>query len=163
MALVSDGYHSSVSLHDQGNNISTLSYEFNPATVTTLALALTAQLAMNTVLLATTDSKIKSYSVSERYGEDAFTLPTAAQNENKASISFTKSGFGQGNLKIPAIKNALMVAATGAGNNQVDLADSAITDYTDKFKTGDDYVINDGEFLVELVAGKRIHSKNNRG
>lgn len=163
MSLVSAGYFSMVSLVDQGGNISTLQYEFNPATVTTLALALTAQLSMNTALLNVTDSEISSYSVAERFTEDALTLPASAQNENKASISFTKSGLGKGNLKIPAPDALIFNGATGAPNNQVDLADAALVTYTDKFKTADDYVINDGEFLVELVAGKRIHAKNRNG
>jgi len=162
MALVSDGYHSSASLIDQGGQISTLSYEFNPVTITTLDLALTAQLAMNTALLGLTKSKLKTYSVSQRFSEDALTLPTEAQNENKMSLSFTKSGFGTGNLKVPAIADGAFVGATGAPNNQIKLDAAIVTGYTDKFKDGDDYVINDGEFLVELVKGKRVFSKNNK-
>lgn len=163
MALVSAGYISSVSLVDQGGNISTLQFEFNTVIVTTLADALTAQLAMNTLLLAVTDSKIATYTVGEKFSENALTLPTAAQNENKASISFTKSGFGKGNLKIPAAKSTIFQGATGAPNNQVDLADTDLVAYTDNFKVGADYYINDGESLVQLVAGKRTHSKNNNG
>jgi len=163
MALVADGYHSSVTLVDQGGQKSTLSFEFNPATVTTLDLALTAQLALNTDLAGLTKSKISSYSVCERFGEDALTLPTDAQNENKGSISFTKSGFGLGNLKVPAIADGAFVGTTGAPNNQINLVAAIVTGYTDNFKSGADYVINDGELLVELVRGKRMHSANNNG
>jgi hypothetical protein len=163
MALVSAGYFSEVSVVDQGGNVSTLGFEFNPATVITLDLANTAQLAMNTLLLAITDSKIKAFSVAERFTEDALTLPTDAQNESKASVSFTKSGYGLGNVKIPAPSNGIFNGTTGAPNNQVDLNDADLIAYTNEFKTGGDYVINDGEFLVELVKGKRIHAKNNNG
>jgi len=163
MTLVSDGYHASVSLIDQGGQVSTLSLEFNPVTVTTLDLALTAQLSMNIAIDNLSKSEIKTYSVAQRFSEDALNLPTEAQNENKMSLSFTKSGFGTGNLKMPAIEDGAFVGPTGAPNNQILLTAGIVTAYSDKFLDGDDYVINDGEFLVELVKGKRVFSKNNKG
>jgi len=163
MALVSAGYFSTVSLSDTNGNVSTLTYRFNPVTITTLALALTAQSAMNTVIGNLTDSEISAYSVGERFTEDALTLPASAQNEVKASVSFSKSGYGLGNLKVPAPKVAVWQGASGAPSMQVDLTAGILTAYTNKFVTGDDYTINDGEFLVSLIRGKRVTAKNNNG
>jgi hypothetical protein len=162
MAFVSDGFHSTVTLKDQGGNASTLSYEFS-ANVLTLADAVIAQVAMNSLIENVTRSNIVNYSVCERFADDAFILPADAQNEDKASVSFTKSGYGGGNLKIPAPIDAMFQGTSGAPNNQVDLTNAFLVAYTDNFKSGGNYTVSSGESLVQLTRGKRMHARNNNG
>jgi len=165
MALTSSGYEGSITVADQGNNRSTLSYTMNPATVTTNALALAAMAALVPLLEAICSSEVVAYRVTEVFRETAIALPASAQNENKASVSFTKSDGLTGNFKIPAPKDAIFagVAGSGANNNIVDIADADLQAYADVFITGNEFTISDGEFLVEMVRGKRIHAKSQRG
>lgn len=164
MALVASGYHSEVTLVDQGGNRSTLGFEFSPS-VADFATALAAQIDLNTDLLGVTTATISSYSVSQRYREDALTLPTDAQVENKASISYTKSGGGLGNLKIPAPVEAMFVGVPGSGanNNIVLLQYTGLMDYIFNFTAGGQFTISDGETLIQTVRGKRIHARSSRG
>jgi len=165
MALVSGGFVGSITLADSGNNRSTLQYTCNPATVTTFTLAQTAMASIAIELAAITNSVVTAYSVSEVFREDTITLPNDAENENKASVSFIKNDGMSGNLKIPAPIDGLFAGAAGSGSpyNQVDLTDAGLVAYTDRFRAGNDFVISDGEFLVALVRGKRVHAKNNYG
>lgn len=165
MALVSSGFEGSITVADQGNNRSTLSYEMNPATVMDFPTALTAMQGLISDLITVTTSTVVAYRATEVFREDAIVLPTDAQNENKASVSFTKSDGQTGNFKIPAPDEGIFVGAAGTGalNNVVDVTDLALVAYADNFVSGANFTISDGEFLVQMVNGKRIHAKSNRG
>lgn len=67
-----------------------------------------------------------------------------------ATFRFTKSQGGYGSHKIPGFPIAKAVAGSGA----IPIDDADVVDYFDLFKAGGSLLLDDGENLVALVAGK---------
>lgn len=144
MALVTAGFELSVTVVDQGNTPSVLTYDLRGADAATAATQTATVLA---ALDPRTKSAIAGYRLTEVFVEDALTLPTdGANNAEKASVSVLLSGAGKklANVKIPAPADSLFAAATGRGYNTV--LESAITPYLDLYKvTGGVANLSDGE------------------
>lgn len=163
MSLVDQGFILSVTLVDNGGNVSTLQYALRAvdfATATTDTATIIA--ALNSV----TNSLISDYYIKNKFSEDAFAYPGAGvENEDKASITVLLSGAGnkKANLKIPAPVIGIFTAPAGGGANVVDLSDVALTAYTDMFKAAGQCTLSDGEDMTSTVSGKRISAKSNRG
>lgn len=164
MAFVFDGvFDISMTVVDQGAQKSTLKFRTRPATVPDFAGAVAAAAALQPDLEAVITGNISAYRITAVYNEDAFVVPADAQNQDKASVSFTNQIAGTGNFKIPSPANGIFVAATGANNNIVDLADADLVAYADNFRSTGFFTIDGGNDLVQMVAGKRIHAKSNLG
>ena len=164
MAFVSTGIFTvTYTVVDQGNQRSTLRFKTRLSLVPDYATALTAALSLLPDLEAVITGNISAYTVNEVFKNDSLVIPADAQNQDKASISFTEDSGDTGNLKIPSPDNDIFVAATGANNNIVDLADAALIAYTDNFRVTGFFTIDSGQALNQLVAGKRIHAKSNFG
>jgi hypothetical protein len=157
------GWYLSVTLLDNGGNVTTLQYALRSADATAAA---TDSAAVIAALNAVTDSAISDYYIKNRWSEDTLAYPAAGvENENKASITCLLSGAGnkKANLKIPAPVIGLFTASSGGGANVVDMSDAALVTYTDLFRTGNECTISDGEDLSAAVSGKRISAKSNFG
>jgi len=164
MAFISNGVFTvSYTVVDQGNQRSTLRFKTRPSLVTDYAMALTAALSMLPDLQAVITGNISAYSASETFKNDGLVIPADAQNQDKASISFTNDDGSTGNLKIPSPSNGIFVAATGNNNNIVQLSDADLIAYTDNFRITGQFTIDGGKALNQLVIGKRIHAKSNFG
>ncbi len=163
MAITSKGWELSVSLADNGANISTLQYKLRSADATEAATDTAAVIA---ALDAITDSVISDYYTKEHFSEDAMAYPAVGvQNEDKASITclLTTGGGKKANLKIPAPVIGIFTAASGGGANTVDMSDVDLTTYLDMFKSTGECYISDGEDLSAGISGKRISAKSNFG
>lgn len=168
MALVFKNWVMSVALVDHGGNISTLTYEFDPANVADYAAALVAGAALLGDLEPVTNAEISGYSVNSVFREDSLTLPIAGvENEDKASLTFQLDGVnGKGNLKIPAPVSAgadNLFGVVGAAANQMVLTQATLVAYTNNFRTTGAFLISHGHKLVTLLVGKRISAKNKNG
>lgn len=165
MALVTKGWELSISLVDNGGNVSTLSWEANTAVVTDYTTAAAQRQNLITDLLAVTNSVIKGTRLSEVQYEDALVFPAQnIENENKASITYLIAGTNEyGNLKIPAPKIGLFVASSGSSANIVNVSSNLVTDYAANFEVTGGWFVSDGQSLDSVLKGKRVSAKNNNG
>lgn len=146
MALVSQGWELVVTLMDSGLNRSTKTFELNnPADATAAAAAASTLL---TRLNAVTDAEIVGYRLAEVFAEDAVSTPGASvQLEAQAliTVGLASSPLKTASIVIPAPNAGIFQAATGAGQNIVDLTDSALVTYLNSFATGGLALVSDGE------------------
>jgi len=165
MAIQTKGFELSISVTDNGGNISTMSWECNTTNVTTFAEAQAARDALMADLAALTDSVITGNRLTEVQYEDNIVYPSAGvENENKLSMSYLISGTNEiGNLKVPAPKIGAFVAASGPSANVCNVGATIVTDYVANFGTGGDFFVSDGQSLGSLLRGKRVSAKNNNG
>lgn len=163
MALVSQGWFLSVTMVDNGANVTTMQFALRSADA---AAAATDSAAVIAALDACTDAVISDYYIKNKYSENSLAYPAAGiENENKASITVLLAGAGnkKANLKIPAPVIGLFTASSGGGANVVDMSDAALVTYLALFESGNECYISDGEDLVAGVSGKRISAKSNYG
>lgn len=162
MALVSDGYELVVVLKDTGNNSTTMRWDL---TAVSAAAAETDALAIIAVLNPITDAEIVSYRVSHKFIEDAFSFPSAAEVEKKASIIALIDGESVKtcNFKIPAPNVGIFQGSEGDAFNIVDISDTALLSYALVFQTAGEATISDGEVMGDLLKGKRISVGSRRG
>ena len=163
MAIVSDGWNLVVGFVDTGANTTTRSYDLVAADA---AEAATASAAVLAALANVTDATITGYTVGEKFIEQSYVLPAAAEVENQAQISLMifQQPNKRGILTIPAPKPAIFEELSGDGFNRVDFSDNAVIAFRALFVTGGDATISDGEVGTTVNSkGKRIHSKSNRG
>jgi len=165
MATVVEGYELTVSLADNGANVTTLKYQGNGAVLTDFTEAQAARDALITDLLAVTNSVFVGDRLTEVRYNDALAYPAAGiENEDKASVTFLIQDTNKkGNLQIPAPKIGLFVNPTGPSANIVNVQAAILTAYCDNFRTTGGWYISDGEFLQTILKGKRISAKNNNG
>lgn len=163
MAVVSTGFWLTVNLKDTGGNDTTRTYQMTAADATAAATDAAAILA---ALANVSDASVAGYSIGERFVEQAFTLPVAAEIENQALITlgiFQKPNKS-GSISIPAPKATIFVAPTGQGFNQPDFTDPALLAYLNLFTGSGKAKLSDGEVAVLVNAkGKRVHSRSVRG
>lgn len=162
MALVSGGYFLSIVLVDTGNNHTTLTFEL---TAVTAAAAEIDALAIIAVLNPVTDAVIKTYRVGQRFIENAFAFPAAAEIEKKASIVALISGESEKTcqFKIPAPNVGIFQGTDGEAFNLVDIADVALLAYALIWQTAGEATISDGEVMGNLLRGKRITVGSTKG
>jgi len=171
MALVTEGFEVMITVADNGDNRSTLTYVCDPVTVIDFATAQTARLSIVGALDTLTQSVIVGTRLTEVQYEDAIVLPASlVENENKASITYQIAGQNKkGNLKIPAPIPTLFVGTSGSSANQVNTQNAALTTYMGNFQAAGYFTISDGEKVSAdpapngVIVGKRISAKNNNG
>ena len=168
MALVSAGFEMHVMLTDSsGKDFAKLVYKFIAGT--TAATAATNGATIRTRLATVTDAVVRSYSILERFVEDALALPANIEIENRALVVARVSGdpTKTANVVIPAPNIGIFQGATGSGRNIVDTADSNLLTYLGTFQnTGGLATLSDGEMLDDtnvIVSGKRTHRASSDG
>lgn len=115
---------------------------------------------------AVTDCEIVSYSLTQRWQEDAVTLPAAGvQNENQALITGKVDGdYSESiTLSIPGAKIGVFQNTSGPDADKVDITETIVTNYLGLFADGGAFYVSDGEFAAAPFSGRRRHTKNNNG
>lgn len=152
------GWFLTVSLADQGGQISTLEYMLKAIDYATAQASVTAILAQ---IGNVTQSSFSSYSLSQRYMEDSLAYPGAAQNEIKATIIVNLTGgTKKATLNIPAPTNGLFVAATGPNSDVLDTLDADVIAYVALYAVGGSAYISDGEDADFVVRGRKTSRRN---
>jgi len=163
MALVSNGFWLSVTLRDNGGNDTTRTYQLTSEDAVAAGADTVIVLA---ALNAVTDAVIVSWFNYQRFVEDAFAFPpSGVEIENQALLDFDLVDHPEksATLTIPAPAPAIFVALSGGGANIVNTANAAVVAYAALFQTGGQVFLSDGEVAQNLVSGRRIHRKSNRG
>lgn len=164
MALVSDGFELNVVLVDNGANTTVKSYRLTAADAAGAATQTAQVLA---VLANVTDAVVKGYSINQRFVENQLNLPTAeVQIENQAVVVAQIAGNPTkfATIYIPAPKAGMFVAASGKSANIVDITDAALVAYAAIFtQTANTCTISDGEYISQLISGKRVHRGSRKG
>lgn len=165
MAFAHQIFYGTVEVVDQGMNVTVLTFELQGANI---AAAGTNLATIVTNLAAVTDGWIRSYQLHDKYVTDV--LFTAAEPHGeistKALITVQLTTAGKtASLAIPAPQDAIFVAASGEGYNQVDPTVTAVSDYLNMYNSGSQAKISDGEFTVlgPFIKGRRIHRKSLNG
>lgn len=162
MALVTTGFTLYVELVDRGLNSTTKSFELNSADYAT---ALTDAADVISKLKDITDAAVKSYSISEKFAENAFVVPSLGEIENQALLLYrlTVDPTKAATQTIPAPKDSIFLATSGKLYNEVKIDNAAVIVWRALFMTGGKCFISDGEVAAALESGKRIHRKSRRG
>jgi len=163
MALVSQGFTLVVTLADTGDNRTNRTYDLVEAAY---ADASTDAAALVALLAAITDAAIVGYSLQQKFLENAFALPGAAEVENQAFFAGKINGDPTDSaiLSVPAPSAAIFTAASGPGYNIVDMGNTDVGAFIALFDTGGTAQLSDGEtWDVTTVSGKRRHVKSFRG
>jgi len=157
MAFVAGNWFVSVTLQDEQGNKTVQTYDMDAASA---AAAATAATAFTTAYAAITSADIVAYSVGQRYAEDSPTFPAGSHVEMKASVTVALSTPPKrGNLAIASPIAALFVnAGVGPSGNTVDVANAALTTFTNLFKSTatSPLYLSDGETLTNMLSGRRV-------
>lgn len=160
--MVDVGWFLTMTLADNGGNQTTKTYRLRAADeIAAQAAASSIRASLN----ALTNSVEVAYAVSDRWENDSIVYPAAGiENEDKLSMTALLSGANKkANLKVPAPVIGAFIDTTGPGANICNTVATVVTDYTDEFKLAGNAFISDGEDLEELLSGKRISAKSNKG
>lgn len=163
MALAHAWFELTVSLADNGANVTTKRYRLRSALI---ADAVTDSGVIIAALDAITESVIVGYRVNDVWHEGSVVYPAAGiENEDKASITvlLTTGGGKKANLKIPAPVIGIFNDSSGAGANVIDTADADLLTYLACFESGGECYISDGEDLDSVQSGKRISARSLNG
>lgn len=166
MALVSAGFKLTVTLVDSGNDTSTKNYDLQSAT---FAEAQTDAATILAALNAVTNAVVRSYSLSEKFEEDAFNFPALTEIENQAEIVVRLATLNKtATIYIPAPIPTMFVGANGDSYNIVDATNAPMLAYLALFNAGAEAYLSDGETISPTVAerfksGKRIHRGSRNG
>lgn len=157
MALVargnSGGFFLTLSLIDKQEDQTTKEYELNAADY---AAAVAARANIIAAFEAMSDLEIVGVTMSERLDENAIVVPAVGSVSDKLTMSFRLDGTSEKAPHVlPAPKDAIMTAATGAGNNILDFGNADVLVYTGLFLSGGDAFISDGESVDSLVKAVR--------
>jgi hypothetical protein len=163
MALVSGGFILRVSLIDAGQNKSVK--EFLLAAAADFATATAQAATILTALQAVTDALVKKYTLAEVFEDSAVvSAPAGVEIENQALAVCSLVGKEQNaNVIIPAPKDSIFVSPTGPSRNVLDTSDGDLTTYVDLFGASGPAVISDGDKVLALLKGHRVHRRSVRG
>jgi hypothetical protein len=164
MAFAHQAFFGLISMRDQGMNQTRMRIEIN-APLGTIAQAGTNLAGYVSLLAAVTDCWIESYTLEDKWVTDV--LFTAAEPHGEAatkallSVQLTTPGK-TGIIEVPAPKDAIFVAASGAGYNVVDTLNTAITAFVEAYESGQKAFLSDGELSIDggLLKGVRTHHKS---
>jgi len=160
MAFVAGRWFTVIKFMETSRKVTTRRYEQSaPADY---AAAQTAALALVTDFAAVTDAEILSYHVYQENDEDTVVVPSAAEIQNEALLSFSiiSSPNKFGTVAIPAAKASIFSGATGPQYDIVDIEDSNVAAFADNWLLDDLYWLSDGETADALEGGKRRHRKS---
>lgn len=151
MAFV-ETYEASLVLKDSAGDVATKRLKFNPATVTTVAQAITALDNLIAALTPLTKATLFSYSVVVKNVENAFTYPVGGvEVEDRALVvcPITDKPESTYTMDIPAPIDALFIAGSGPQRNIVNTTNAALLGYGAYFGATGSFVVSDGDTLVQ--------------
>jgi phage tail sheath gpL-like len=159
MALVAGAWMLHAELIDGTGRLTTISRRLVAADAAAAAAAATAHLAL---LTAVSDCKIVSYTVGQKYEENALgalpavTVLNSVQAVISASIQDQPNKFAT--LSIPGPKITVFAGSSGRNANVVDVGAGIVTDYLADFTAAGHVFISDGEHLdpVYNATGERV-------
>lgn len=157
MAIGSDGIYIVYKLLDKAGNQSSVRLQTNPATITDYATASAAAVANLTLLAAVTDCTVIGYDVQFRNAEQGTLV---AGNELKSvvglfSVRDSDNAFKAHTVRVPGVRDALVIANT----NTIDKTSTAVQDWLNRFATGGDFLISDGENIATITPnGEQINA-----
>lgn len=163
MAIVSTGFFMSVTMQDNGGNLTSVEYQLTAALY---ADAVTDSATILAALIAVSDGVVMSYDIRERYDNDTVGFPASGvQAEVSASLTSLINGAGskKANIRIPMPKSTIFTATSGDGANNVALTNTNVIAYHALFTTGQQATISDGEIAGALVSGVRVTRRARRG
>lgn len=159
MALVSQGFWVDFELVDYAGNRTSKRYEM---TAPDYATAVTDVAIVAPALINMTDAVIASYSIQERYVQDALSLPAAVNPVSVRAVMtafINDAGDKKASFDVPSPKIGIFQAAIGSGADLVDTTDAAVLAYKALFDAGEQLFISDGESLGGLIGGVRTTVK----
>lgn len=159
MALVSNGFWLDVELVDYAGNRTSKRYQMTAADYAT---AITDVAIVMPAIINMTDAVIASYSVQERYVENALSLPATVNPVSVRAVMtafIDDAGDKKASFDVPSPKIGIFQAAIGAGADLVDTTDASVLAYKGLFDTGEQLFISDGETLGGLIGGVRTTVK----
>ena len=163
MAFVLANRAITIQVRDSGNNETTRTFHMSAASDAAQATDAAIVLA---AFDAVTDAKISSYTISQKYVENAFTLPVDVELENQMLVTLPIAGKPNksGTVKIPAPPVALFNATSGEGRNQPNFLNSTLLAFLTLMTQPATIYLSDGEQASGgNYKGRRVHSKSNRG
>lgn len=165
MAWQSQGWKLVVRQVDSGANENSKTYNLTAATA---ADAATESLIIINGLEAVSALTSRTYSIIEKFANDAFALAAAGvQGEAKAVIICTDSvDPGKTHvIEISGPETDVFIATTGSNANIVDIAHQDVIDYCNLFDSAGEATISDGESIETdgLVRGYRRTAKKKYG
>jgi len=154
MAIVSQGYFLTVTLVDAAMDAATLTYDLKATAPEDVTTAVTAIL---TALGNVTRAAVKSYTVSQRFVENALTLPAGVNIEERGTIvvQLASAPNKTAILNVPAPRN-MFAAETGPTANDI-IATTQLNNYVNLFKSAGPCTISDGETVTTFLRGRRTH------
>jgi len=163
VAIVSNGFFISITVVDNGGDITTRRWKMQAAVQED---AETDGPAIVTAFLALTDAVLVSRSFGEEFINDALAYPASGvENQNQALLDFliTDDPTKHATQSIPAPKPGIFAALTGPNAEVVDLADAAVIAWAAMFGPAGQLYLSDGETADSLVSGRRRHVASRRG
>ncbi len=165
MAFAHGKYSLNVTLVDQGNHKTNLRMDLQGANI---AAAEANAVTVLGRLIAVTDAWIPRYTVEDVFVSDV--LFTAAEPHGKVSdralitVQLTTPGKA-GTLEIPCPKDAIFVAASGEGYEQVDPTNVDVSNYLNLSNAAAQTFISDGENTINgpFIKGRRVGRHNTGG
>lgn len=111
-------------------------------------------------LAAVTDAVVSAYYTYQEFVEDALSLPAAAELQNQAILQcgIEDQATKSATIVIPAPKDSIFVAGTGAGYDIVDTTDADVVAFFANFDSETLFYVSDGEQADGLVGGRRRHT-----
>jgi len=155
MALVSSGFYLDVSLVDYGGNQTNKRYEMTAADYDTAVLDIAIIMP---ALINMTDAVITSYSIQQRYVENALALPTTVNPVSVKAVMtayINDAGDKKASFDVPSPRIGIFQGTIGNAADLVDTSDAAVLAYKALFDDGEQLFISDGESLGGLIGGIR--------
>jgi len=171
MSLAAIGWKAVVGLVDRGGKVVTRTFHLTATdTAGDASAVLTDVATILTNLAAVTECKIKNYSVSKEYSENALTLPTSAEAEAEQQLHISALIVGSptesATYDIPGPKQALFQAASGPGADLPNFSVTALDNFIEMFNSGgtDIATLSDGEsWDTNTAKGKKTHKHSTNG
>lgn len=164
MAFNSVGFEATVAILDRGDNLTHMRFGVDGADIAAAETILAANIAD---LVAVTKGYVVSYSVAEKFVNDAARTPANnGEIEEKAVITVNlATSPKKAVITIPAPVDTLFVGTSGDNWNQVDIADSLLVAFIGDFQSGG-FQLSDGEHVAasnSIIKGRRTHRSSSRG
>lgn len=171
MALTQQGFWLTIEMRDSGDNRTSKSFQMTAATAGDAETDATAVVALWNAI---TDAEILGYTVSNRFVEDAPSIPSAGVHiENVAEVLLQIEGSAtkRAILAVPAPavavsgSNYFFTGQTGENSNIVNTAYAPLVAFVASFASlgNNTLLISDGEHADGIVKGRRVHRKSRRG
>lgn len=159
-ALVAAPFEASVILGSKNDKTRTLRLKGN-AGITTYDEMVTALVAFLTDLTGVSAGVVKSYTITGRAIENAYTRPTDSDAEWRDTALIVTEVDDQplktANIQIPMPKIGIFRGTEGVLMDEIDTGDAALIAYIDNFRPGGSFTVSDGEQVGTVIReGKRL-------